>query len=154
MIQCNEIINAISTSVARDKRIINGYSKDEMVTQKIKVNGVLRNCRMFTIQGIERYIQEGNIYSYENVCEYFGVDTLDPKNKEIIKYMDKKNKFITKKILKWLFGKRKQDKSLGKSIKYDELVEWMKDYEDDIDDDKYKFVMEFGEGYGKDLLGV
>jgi hypothetical protein len=139
---CNDLIDAISTSVSRDKRLINSYNISEMTRRKIMVHGTLRMCRMFTMAGIARYIQEGKVYGYENVCEYFGIVPINPLLTEMYNCLNKKDLFITQKVLKWVFGKRKQTNELGVTVSHLELVEWLKNYTDKIADDKYKLITE------------
>jgi len=141
-IRCNDLIEAISTSVSRDKRLINTYKPNELCRRKVIVGNTLRNCRMFTLAGIHRYIQEGKIYSYENVCEYFGLEPADPLLDEMYACLNEQDLFITKKILKWLFGKRKQCKELGITVDHVTLLDWMANYVDEIPAEKYKLVSE------------
>lgn len=124
-IRCNDLIDAISTAKERDKRLINNYTKEEMITMKVLVNGKIKNCRMFTELGIARYVQEGKIYSYENVCQYFEIPIKNPFDQEIKKCFEGKQ-FNTKKILKWLYEKRKQDKNLPELIEPKQFVIWLK----------------------------
>jgi hypothetical protein len=133
-IKCNDLIDAISTAISRDKRIISKYTVDEMITMKVDVKGTLRNCRMFTDIGIARYIQEGKIYAYENVCEYFGVEPRNPYDKQVDDCLDEEGVFDTKKILNWLYGRRKQDRSMGLKITVDKLIKWLDSHDDAIEE--------------------
>lgn len=140
-IRCNDLIDAISTSVSRDKRLINNYTPEQMIKHDVQVGNTLRSCRMFTMEGIKRYVHEGKIYSYKNVCEYFGLSPIDP----LIAEMDKckvpgSETFMTKKMLKWLFDKRKQTKELKSTVSLDKLRQWLVPYKNQINSDKYKLL--------------
>jgi nitrite reductase/ring-hydroxylating ferredoxin subunit len=139
-IRCSDLIDAISISISRDKRIISKYTLDEMIIMKVDVEGTLRNCRMFTDIGIARYIQEGKIYAYENVCEYFGVETVNPYDEQVVKCLDGEGVFNTKKILNWLYGRRKKDKSAGLSMTFDKLIEWL-DSNDGVIEERRRYIM-------------
>jgi len=125
-IQCNALINAISTAVSRDKKLINNYSQNEVIVSLIKTdNNKLRYCRMFTVDGIKRYVHEGKIYSYLNVCEYFGIKPIDKLAVELKKCMTDNGLFITIKILRWLFETQKRTTKLPKKTSYEKLIEWI-----------------------------
>jgi len=125
---CNDLFNIISSSIASDRRLINSYDKDEVILMWKKNNGKLRNCRFFTHKGLVRYLSEGKIFNHKNVCEYFNVDIIDKELIKIYKYKNIDGTFDTKKILKWLFGKRKACSSLNKFISLEELSEWLIEY--------------------------
>ena len=126
--KCNDIITAISNSVERDKRLINEYEQDEIIVRSTRTNGTLRKCRFFTVKGLERYVHEGKIYSYVNVCEYFNFipkDKQHDKWKEEVDKCRQANEFITKKILKWVCEKRKIAKELGNVVNATALIKWL-----------------------------
>jgi hypothetical protein len=123
---CNDMIEFLSESKSRDKRLINDYTKEQVVVRNIDVSGVLRACRFFTILGIERYLNEGKIYSYSNACAYFFIPVKNKKHEQYSLELTKcqvGNKYDTKKLLRWLFEKRKSIKSLGIETTIADVVE-------------------------------
>lgn len=133
-IKCNDLFDAISTAIIRDKRLINSYNGEdskysEVVRKMIPVGKTKRKCRCFTTRGIARYIHEGKLINYKTVCEYYGVEPIDREIEILRKMLIKDDVFDTKKILKWLFGKRKQIKQLGKTININVLCIWLNKYE-------------------------
>lgn len=142
---CNDVIDILSESPVRDKRLINDYESDEVVIRKKYINNVLRECRFFTIKGIERYLYEGKVFNYKNACDYFGVNV---KNKQYEKWKADIDKilisgvFQTKTILKWLYEKRKSIKTLGEQISTSDLIKWLDGVEDDdINQNKQKWLL-------------
>lgn len=138
--RCDDIFEALSTSRVSDKRLINDYNDEEVFTMSIKVGNVTRSCRVFTKHGLIRYIHEGKISDYENACAWIGVN---PKNKlleTVQKFINDDKEFKTAQILKWLFEKRKADKSLGVYVKPHVLLEWMEDYVDEIPEERYSCI--------------
>lgn len=142
---CNDIIDALSDAKVRDKRLINDYGKEYVLVRSIKIKNVSRACRFFTLKGIERYLNEGKIYSYKNACEYFSISD---RNKQHDKYKEQLEKckeseeyYNTKKILKWLYEKRKSIKALGETTTIKNLLEYIefdiKKYNSKDDDSKY-----------------
>jgi hypothetical protein len=142
-IMCNELIDIVSISKARDRRVINDYADDEIIVQMSKINGKLHRYRYFTRKGLLRYIQEGHIYNYKNVCAYYGIrvrnfehDEFDKLFKNSDKDADNDADNVTnggnsKKVLKWIFKKRKQSKLLPNIITKKQLLEWLKLYDKD-----------------------
>lgn len=133
-IKCNDLFDAISTAIIRDKRLINSYNGEdskysEVVRKMIPVGKTKRKCRCFTTRGIARYIHEGKLINYKTVCEYYRVEPIDREIEILRKMLIKDDVFDTKKILKWLFGKRKQIKQLGKTININVLCIWLNKYE-------------------------
>jgi hypothetical protein len=133
--KANDVIDILSNNKERDKRLIGGYTRDEVVLKKTICNGFLRTTRFLTQKGIERYLHEGKIFSYENACSYFAVK---PKDLDIekwniqlekIKIDDEDNitEYKTSLILKWLFEKRKFCKTLGENVSIESLLEWIDD---------------------------
>lgn len=132
---CNDIINALSQARERDKHILCNFDNDEIVICKVRVNGVLRECRCFTQKGIERYLHEGKLYNYHNACSYFNVEPRDKNYEKALKQLQtcidaKTQTFIMHKLLKWLFNKRKSISSLGSEITTLGLIAKLKTYED------------------------
>jgi hypothetical protein len=123
---CNDIIEAISEMKTRDKRLINKYADDEVFVQILKIRGQPRNnYRVFTEKGIRRYIHEGKLYNYKNVCEYFGVAPIDKTIDEIKNLEFERGKYDVKRVLKWLYERRKQNKALGEVITKAKLLTWL-----------------------------
>jgi hypothetical protein len=142
-IRCNDIIETLSEAKSRDKRLINDWGETEIIIRSVDVDGTLRKCRMFTPLGVIKYVHVGKIYSYVNVCNYFKTEPINKKNLELLKCMNKDKIFETKKILKWLFERRKQTKTLGKTVELNQLKKWINDYEfDDIDEDRKQMVLD------------
>jgi len=133
-VRCDDIFRILSKSIVRDKRLINDYSSDEVITMSIEVSSgqskVIRLCRLFTQKGLHRYIQEGKIISYIHVCEYFNLSVKDSDIIKINSCLVDKDLFDTKKILKWVFGKRKQVKQLGATVNIKEFAEWLSSNQD------------------------
>lgn len=140
-IRCNDLIELVSTAISRDKRLINSYSSEQMVTRLVSTNGVLRSCRMFTVAGIERYVHEGRLYSYKNVCKYFGLTPINPLIGQLRKCMVG-DQYNTKKVLKWLFDRRKQASELDTIISRDKLLTWLAPYKADLNCDKFTVLTE------------
>jgi hypothetical protein len=113
----NDVIVAVSSSIERDKRIINDFGKDELYVKSIVRNGLCRSVRLFTKKGIERYVKIGKIFDYKNVCKYFDIVPEDKEKAEFQQQLERIKKkgelYYTSHILKWLFEKRKQNKILG-----------------------------------------
>ncbi len=153
---CNDFIDRLSETPGRDKALINTYTGNEIILFKLKRRGGLRVVRCFTLAGINKFIHEGNLYSYTNVCKYFNVEPLDKKK---IKELDTLKKCLVieqqhnvdpsqqnqivdpmphpinpsqqsynvKKLLRWTFQKRKSVVSLGQEIKLFEYIRWLKE---------------------------
>ena len=130
-IRCDDLINLVSASIESDKRLINSFTKLEVYTDFIEVGNVLRRCRIFTPAGVCRYISEGKISGYRYVCEYYSIEAEDKVLKKLNSYIIN-NHFITSKILKWLFQKRKRFKCFGKTVSVKNLIEWVKSYNGDM----------------------
>ena len=81
--KANDIIGVLSNNIERDKRLINDYDEDEVVVKKTKCGHYMRSARFFTQKGIERYLSEGRLFSYENACLFFKVQT---KNTNYLKW--------------------------------------------------------------------
>ena len=81
--KANDIIGVLSNNIERDKRLINDYEEDEVVVKKTKCGHYMRSARFFTQKGIERYLSEGKLFSYENACLFFKVQT---KNTNYLKW--------------------------------------------------------------------
>lgn len=134
----SDLIDTLSNQKERDRRIINDYSEDELKTYKIQRPGGLKTVRMLTKKGIERYLHEGKLFDYQNACSYFSVIPIDKvkqgyltdlesflstaEKKDTTK-KDNVKKYDTKKLLKWLFGKRKSYKALGDQTSIAKILE-------------------------------
>ena len=151
----SDLIDVLSNQKERDRRIINDYAEDEIKIYKIQRPGGLKTVRMFTKKGIERYLHEGKLYDYQNACSYFSVIPVDKVrqgyqtdlesfsiNNNSDATQEKKygtKKYDTKKLLKWLFGKRKMCKSLGDQTSIVEVLEVF-GTSDDADQNKLEFL--------------
>jgi len=126
---CSDLINALSDAVVRDLRLINDYDDTQVIIKKITNDKQGRNMRFFTITGIHRYLHEGKIYSYNNACAYFKVSPINKDHKKWIITVNKcivDNLFISSKILRWLFEKKKSSVVLGERVDYKTLTQWLK----------------------------
>ena len=131
----SDLIDILSNQKERDRRIINDYSEDELKTYKIQRPGGLKTVRMLTKKGIERYLHEGKLFDYNNACSYFSVIPIDKVKQgyqaDLESFLSTTNttkkdnvkKYDTKKLLKWLFGKRKMCKALGDQTSIAEVLE-------------------------------
>lgn len=139
----SDLIDILSNQKERDRRIINDYSEDELKTYKIQRPGGLKNVRMFTKKGIERYLHEGKLFDYNNACSYFSVIPIDKVKQGYIadleSFLSNTKKYDTKKLLKWLFGKRKMCKALGDQTSIAEVLEIFGTSED-ADQPKLEFL--------------
>lgn len=146
MYRCNDIIELVSQSVARDKRLISDYNKeDEITCCKVPVDGVIRLCRFFTRKGLTRYIHDGKLYNYKNVCCYFEITPKNKSVKFIQRCVSSNNPlmFDKKKILKWLFSRRKATKRLPDQVSYAELSTWLKIHSDKPDKQRWNDFYDF-----------
>jgi hypothetical protein len=129
--RADEVIEILSNSAVRDKRLINNYTDEEVVVLDVKTKGYTRKARFFTKTGISKYLSEGKVFSYINACKFFEVEPEDLDKKKMKEELKKcivnseKLTFNTKATLKWLFEKRKSVKHLGEECSYDELLKWM-----------------------------
>jgi hypothetical protein len=138
--KCNDVIDAISDAKVRDKRLINDYGVDIMVLQ-CRVGKRLISCRFFNTNGIKRYLNEGKIYDYQNACSYFKIEPRDLEKEKLNKELTQCGN-NTKKLLKWLYEKRKCVMKLGDVVNYKELVKWIEDNDemDNINLDKFNYL--------------
>ncbi len=127
-LKCNDVFNALSSSITRDKRLINDYTEDEVVLKYDLVNKRSVKSRYFTPEGMSRYIHEGKIICYEIVCEYFDINPIDKDIETIMGFMINDKTFETKLILKWLFGKKKSVKVLKTYVNIEILAVWLSNY--------------------------
>lgn len=126
----NDLIDAISTHKERDKRMINNWEDDEVFIQKTVRGTSMRLVRLFTLKGIARYLREGKVYSYENLCDYFNVQAIDKELEQFKKELEtikNDDTYHTNKILKWLFESRVQAKALGAYTTKEKLSKWLND---------------------------
>lgn len=158
-----DLIEVVSQQKERDKRIINGYTQDELVTHKIKRKDGLKTVRMFTKAGIARYLAEGKLYDLKSTSEYFSIQVVKPdplaeslkkchveleqqdevKNdettKDKVKHAEPQKLYKTKALLKWLFGKRKSCKQLGETTDLASVIELFSD-DDSVIDERFRFL--------------
>ncbi len=130
-LKCNDIFAVLSSSITRDKRLINDYTEDEVVIKYDLIKKRHIKCRYFTPEGISRYIHEGKVICYEIVCEYFDVNPIDREVETIMGFMINENTFDTKAVLKWLFGKKKSVKVLKTYVNIKILALWLNNYTND-----------------------
>ena len=144
----NDIIDVLSDQRNTDRTMLNSYTEDEIRVYKIHRKSGTRLVRLFTIKGLARYLHEGKIYAYETACEYFGVQPIDRakaryevelSSMRCTKICDT-TKYDTKKILKWLFNKRKSCKALGETTTVKDIVNMFIN-DDQIDDHKFKYLV-------------
>lgn len=139
-----DLIAALSTSIDRDRGIVNNYLPDEVFIRRVKCNGILRAARFFTLKGIARYLHEGKIYSYKNACEYFKVEPKDLEEEKLlnelkdmkVNSLDGSVLYDTKRLLRWLFEKRKSAKHLGDECSATTMLEYI----DSLDEDELMIV--------------
>lgn len=132
--RANDLIDVLSSAPDRDKRLISCYENDEVLIRRTQCKGVLRMTRFLTLKGITRYLHEGKVFSYKNACSYFHVEPRDLEKEKLQKELQLykiDDKYNTKKILRWLFEKRKSAKLLGDICTINQLVEYIDDLPDD-----------------------
>lgn len=146
-----DVIKALSESIVSDTRLINNFNDDEMIVKKLK-----RKYRCLTIKGIEKYLNLGKCYSYNNACAYFKIEPIN-KNTEKFKndilsftVTDKisftvtdnnsETYYTTKKILRWLCDKRKQDSTLSDTIAHSDILYWCKHNLKCITNEKFEYL--------------
>ena len=139
----NDIIKAISTSIYRDKHLINTY--DKKLIHVLLHEGKYR--RYLTLEGVKKYIHEGKIYSYENVCSYFKELPRDKQRDKNVNYINKcivsmePITFKTSLILKFIYGRRKKLQHLHDTCTKDDLISINISTENQIVSDRYKWLM-------------
>lgn len=125
------LIDVLSSAPERDKGIIKNYEKDEVMIRRVQCKGILRITRFFTLKGIARYLHEGKVFSYKNACAYFEIEPRDLEKEKLSEELSSikmdNDKYNTKKLLKWLFEKRKSAKVLGESCTISKLLEFVDD---------------------------
>ena len=125
---CNDLINILSDSIARDVRLVNDFTSDELVIRTAWDKTQYRRMRYLTLFGVARYIHDGKIYSYANACAYF---SLEPINKQHAKWKKSIDAFIindmfsTKHILQWLFERKKSCAALGIVVSKQRLAAYL-----------------------------
>lgn len=139
----NDLIDVLSDAKERDKRYINNFTSDELVTKSVKRGKFTRTVRYFTEQGLVRYIHEGKLFSYANVCKIFNIQAINKNAGEWQKLLDKSmnasGEYKVSIVLKWIFGKRKACASLGEYATKEEIVNFAEEF-DTADKDKIKFI--------------
>jgi hypothetical protein len=127
--RANDLIDVLSSAPDRDKRIIADYEKDEVLIRRTQCKGVLRMTRFFTLKGVTRYLHEGKVFSYKNACSFFNVEPKDLEKekleKELSNYEEEDGTYNTKRLLRWLFEKRKSAKALGESCSIEKIIEFV-----------------------------
>ena len=127
--RANDLIDVLSSAPDRDKRIIADYEKDEVLIRRTQCKGVLRMTRFFTLKGVTRYLHEGKVFSYKNACSFFGITPKDLEKekleKELANYKEEDGNYNTKRLLRWLFEKRKSAKVLGESCSIEKIIEFV-----------------------------
>ena len=147
-IRCNDFIETFSTSISRDKRIINGWDAEYLIVDKILLNGRFNKCRLFTPKGLIKYIHAGHVYCYETLCALHKTKPIDPNIQylqRIAQIKDGEPAFKTSIILKWIFGKRKQDSQLSRFITISKLLEYLKKYVTRILPERHAALVAFNE---------
>jgi hypothetical protein len=138
--RANDLIDVVSESPERDKRLINSYATDEVMIRRIKCKGYLRTTRFFTKKGIARYVVEGKLFNYKNVCAFFGIEPRDLEREKLEQELadlqddDDPNLYDVKKVLRWLFEKRKSNKALGEHADLVAIYGWINTLDDDEKD--------------------
>lgn len=124
-----ELIEIISNSIERDRRLINDFDADEINTALCPERK--KHVRVLTKKGVERLVHNGKLFDYQTVCEYFKIT---PQDKDFDSFVDEFKKcavssgkntglFKTSRILKLLFKKRKFCKKLGAYTTIDKILE-------------------------------
>lgn len=135
--RADDLINVLSSAPDRDKGIINNFEKDEVLIRRIQCKGVLRMVRFFTMKGVARYLHEGRVFSYKNACSFFNIEPRDLEKEKLVASLNSIKEldgtYNTKKLLKWLFEKRKSAKQLGDSCTLSKMLEFVDTlHEDDM----------------------
>jgi hypothetical protein len=152
------VIEALSEAKIRDKRLINDYTSEEIVVRKVPTGNSTKQCRCFTTQGISRYVHEGRIYSYRNVCEYFALEPRDRIEEDFWKHMvlgdsvtidEKTNEFTPtaqtviqkKEFLRWIFDKRKLLSAMPDELTLEEAARFIEKYPDINEEKRDWFIL-------------
>ncbi len=140
----NDIIEAVSNKKGRDMNMISSYADDEVQIYTIKRATGLKAMRFFTKKGLTRYIHEGKLFDYKNVCEYFGIEPNDKQALEYKQYLETiydttTKKYKTSTLLRWLFNKRKMCKSLSDYTDIQSVIDLFEN-SDEIDDTKLNYL--------------
>lgn len=147
--RANELIDVLSSMPDRDKRIISEYEKDEVLIRRTQCKGVLRMTRFLTEKGVSRYLHEGKVFSYKNACEFFKVEPRDLEKEKLERELELMKEeensddnetplYNTKKLLRWLFEKRKSAKVLGETC----TAETILDFVDELSEDEKEGISE------------
>lgn len=146
-IMCNDFIEAVSEKKETDKRLISDYTSDEIIVAFYELECGFKQCRFFTQSGIRRFVQEGHLYNYENVCEYFQIEKRDlmlEDFKKKVAYCIKTDRIKKHTLLKWLFNKRKTTKTLSDELSYEEIFDWLITCDDSsIDEIKQQWLIRY-----------
>ena len=141
----NDIIDAISELKIRDKRLINDWTEEYIkIVKYAKPNDQIRTYRVFTKEGITKYLAEGKIYSYKNACEYFGISFT---NKQYNTWENDLNKFqLTdgnhdlRKILRWIYEKKKSCERFPDEISWTDLIKKIENSNTDYNTEKLQWL--------------
>lgn len=141
----NDVIDAISELKVRDKRLVNDWSDDYIgLVKYAKPGDQMRTYRAFTQLGITRYLAEGKIYSYKNACEWFGTV---PKNKQhevwesdLKKYQLADGSHDLRKILRWVYEKKKSCERFPDEITWRQLIKRIEDGSAEYNTDKLNWL--------------
>jgi hypothetical protein len=139
-----DLIDILSDQKERDTRVINEFTDEEIKVHTVRRKSGLKSVRLFTAKGIERYLHEGKLFDYQNACSYFNVPAKDKVAESYSAFLSEiydstTKKYNTKKILKWLFEKRKMCKSLGDYTTLGAVISIFKQ-SPDVVPEKLKFI--------------
>ncbi len=126
-----DLIKAVSDRVECDRRYIHKFTPDQML--------VLKNKRYLTVEGTKRYIHEGHLFAYATVCEYFKVEPVLPYKEELAG-LKKEGGYDTKRILRWLYDRRKYSSKLDPCITLKELVLFATNVAPDCNGEKLAYI--------------
>ena len=136
----NDLLHAVSLQIHSDKKLISTYKDNTVICW---YNG--RRYRFLTMEAIKRYIHEGHIYSYANVCKYFNEE---PRDRKVALWLKQVNKclasndmcFITSRIMKFIYGKRKKTQLELTCVKEDLISINISDQNKEVKD-RYEWLM-------------
>ena len=131
-----DIIDILSSTPTRDKsRINNKYTDDHIYIGYAKRDNTLRSVRLFTEQGLIKYLHDGNIQNYIDACAYFNVTPIDKqyeKHKAQFERITKKcinNMYKTSIIISWIYDTRKVISKLDDYDTLNNILEFVTDHE-------------------------
>lgn len=132
----SDLINITSSAKNRDYHLMIKHGK--YITHDVLINNAVRSCCFLDIEGIKFYLYHGKVSNYTDTCSYFDIPCINlnylkyDKELENMQNEDKasvlnKDVYETSKILRWLFGKRKSNQSLGQYTDIRKLIDTYKD---------------------------